>query len=139
MGTTALGTTDLPSGSSYQPFSFLVAFSVSASWSWARVYCKRVKVSSSIFESTNVLTSPPPAAPNSLAACFAALSASRFPHAWGGGCLLFGDPDNASMQPFQVPIQQIIDSRFFPCFQCPFHWPSEDLSLYIKPHVHAKW
>ena len=48
------------------------------------VYCERVKVSSSIFKSTNVLTSPPPASPNSLAAYFAALSASRFPHAWGG-------------------------------------------------------
>ena len=117
MGANVSGTSNLPSGSSYQPFSFFVVFSVSASWSWARVYCERVKVRSSIFESTSVLTSPPPVAPDSLAACFAALSASRFPHAWGvGGCLLFGDPDNASPLPFQVPIQHLIESRFLPCF-----------------------
>ena len=46
LGANALGTSNLLSGSSYQPFSFLVAFSISASWSWARAYCERVKVSS---------------------------------------------------------------------------------------------
>ena len=67
----------------YCLFSFLVALSASASWSWARVYCERVKVNSGIFESTKVLVDLPPAAPNFSATCFAALSASRFPHVCG--------------------------------------------------------
>ena len=65
------------------PFSFVVAFSASASWSWAGLYRGRVKVNSGIFESTKVLIDPPPAAPNFWAACFAALSASQFPRVCG--------------------------------------------------------
>ena len=63
---------------------------------------------------TKVLINPPPAAPNSSAACFVALSASPFPHVVG--CLPFGDPNNTSPLPFQVPIQHLIESRFLPCF-----------------------
>ena len=32
------------------------------------------------------------------------------------GCLPFGDPDNASPLPFQVPTHHLIESRFLPCF-----------------------
>ena len=53
------------------------------SWSWARVYCGRVKVNSGIFESTKVLIDPPPAAPNFSATYFVALSANQFPSACG--------------------------------------------------------
>ena len=53
------------------------------SWSWARVYCGRVKINSGIFERTKVLIDPPPATPNFSAPCFADLSASQFPRAWG--------------------------------------------------------
>ena len=67
----------------YCLFSFLVALSASASWSWARVYCGRVRVNSGIVESTKVLIDVPPAAPNFSAVCFAALSASQFPHVCG--------------------------------------------------------
>ena len=67
----------------YCLFSFLVALSASASWSWARVYCGRVKVNSGIFESTKVLIDPPPAGPDFSAACFVDLSASRFPPVCG--------------------------------------------------------
>ena len=81
MGANASGTSKMLSESSHQTFSFLVALSDSASWSWARVYCGRVKVNSGIFDSANVLIDPPPVAPNFSAACFAALSASQFPHA----------------------------------------------------------
>ena len=65
------------------PSSFLVALSPSASWSWARVYCGRVKVNSGIFESTQVLIDPPPAGPHFSATCFEALSASWFPPVCG--------------------------------------------------------
>ena len=65
------------------PFSFLVALSASASWSWARVYCGRVRVNSGIVESTKVLIDLPPAAPNFSTVCFAALSASQFPRVCG--------------------------------------------------------
>ena len=113
MGVNASGTRNLPSGSSHQPFSFLVVLSASASWSWAGVYCGRVKVNSGIFESTKVLIDPPPAAPSFLAACFAALSASQFPHV----CRVsfFGDPNNAPLLLFQVPIQHLTESRFLLC------------------------
>ena len=55
-------------------FSFLVALSASASWSWARVYCRRVKVNSGIFESTKVLIDPPPVAPKFLSRMFFSFS-----------------------------------------------------------------
>ena len=32
------------------------------------------------------------------------------------GCLPFGDPNSASLLPFQVPIQHLIESRFLSCF-----------------------
>ena len=73
-GANASGTSNLPSGSSYQPFSFFVVFSVSASWSWARVYCGRVKVNSGIFESTKVLIDSPPVAPKFLSCMFFSFS-----------------------------------------------------------------
>ena len=73
----------LPSDSSHQPFSFLVALSASASWSWAGVYCGRVKVNSGTFESTKVPMDTPLAAPNFSAARFAAFSAGRFLRACG--------------------------------------------------------
>ena len=78
-----MGANTSPSDSSHQSFSFLEALSASASWSWAGVYCRRVKVNSGIFESTKVPIDPPLAAPNFSATCFVAFSASQFPCACG--------------------------------------------------------
>ena len=89
-GANASGTSSLWSSSSHKLFSFLVALSVSASWSWGRVYCGRVEVNSGIgiLEGTRILTVPPPAPTNSSATCFAALSASWFPPPLRGGLFI---------------------------------------------------
>ena len=73
MGANDSGTSNLPSVSSHQPFSFLVALSASA----------RLGYTVEESKSTKVLIGPPPAVPNFSAACFVALSASQFSHARG--------------------------------------------------------
>ena len=106
-GPNALGTSSLPSGSSHQPFSFLVALSVSDSWSWAGVHCGRVVKHRS-------LTNPAPSASEFLSRSFCGSICQ--PVSPAAGCPLFGDPGNVSLLFFQVPIQHLVGSRFLPCF-----------------------
>ena len=92
-----------------------MALSASASWSWAGVYCGRVKVNSGIFESTKVLkdASPPPhkQAQISQPRVLRLYLLVGFPVFVG--YLPFGDPNSASMLPFQIPIQHLSQDFFF--------------------------